>query len=829
MLKTTIVGGALLAIGVAAVAYIQVVQAQDRSAVKQVPSAAAAAVRVPDRAVVDRYCVTCHNDRLKTGGLSLDKVDLADAGANSELLEKVVRKLRAGLMPPEGRPRPDAAALETFTASLETLLDRHASAAPNPGRVASRRLNRAEYVNVIHDLLALEVDGSGLLPSDMAGFGFDNNADVLSITPALMARYITAATKISRLAVASPDNRTTTSVYKVEFGTRQDARMGEDMPFGTHGGLAVRHAFPLDGDYTFSMRMVKDGTVSTIYGIEEDEQEIELRIDHALVKRFKIGGKYKGPDPGVLIAVPEDDLEGHKVHDYRVNADKELQIRLPVRAGTRLITVGFTDSMPTFGGRTRGGGGRGAGIDVLQIAGPFDARPPEETPSRAQIFSCRPPRRSSPDTQASEEACARKIITTLTRRAYRRPVAARDVDPLLEIYRDGRRERDFEFGIERALEALLSSPKFLMRVETEPAGARPGGIYALSDLELASRLSFFLWRSMPDDELLDVAARGSLKTPAVLEQQVKRMLADRRSLRFVDDFSEQWLQVRNMRNHDVDPVLFGAFDPTLRDAMLREIELFFESQVREDRPIPELLTANYTFLNEQLAQHYGIADIYGSHFRRVTLSDERRFGLLGKASILAETSYSNRTSVVLRGKWILENLLGAPPPPPPPNVPPLKENKPGEKPAALRERMEQHRNNPVCASCHNRMDPLGFALEHFDAIGRWRENDGGAAINSTITLDGQTIDSPKAFRDALVGRGQQFVSTVAEKMVTYALGRGVDYADAPMIRQLVRDLEQHDYRWSSLVLGVIRSAPFQMRRVPGPEVAATTAAAGSRQ
>jgi cytochrome c551/c552 len=844
MSKTTVLSGGLLAIGIAAGAYLPVVQAQDRSAVK--PAVAATAPHVPDRAVVDRYCVSCHNDRLKTGGLSLDKIDIADAGVNSEVLEKVVRKLRAGLMPPEGRPKPDAATLEAFTASLETLLDRHASAAPNPGRVASRRLNRAEYVNVIHDLLALEVDGSGLLPSDMAGFGFDNNADVLSITPALMARYITAATKISRLAVASPDNRNSTSVYKVEFGTRQDARMGEDMPFGTHGGLAVRHTFPLDGDYTFSMRMVKDGTVSTIYGIEEDEQEIELRIDHTLVKRFKIGGKYKGPDPGVLIAIPEDDLDGAKIHDYRVNADKELQIRLPVKAGTRLITVGFTDSMPTFGGRMRGGGGgRSAGIDAVQIAGPFDAKAPEETPSRKQIFACRPaaardeespasakasarPRRSSPEAQASEDGCARRIVTILSRRAYRRPVTARDVDPLMEIYREGRAERDFEFGIERAIEALLSSPKFLLRVETEPAGARPGGIYPLSDLELASRLSFFLWRSMPDDELLDVAARGALKTPAVLEQQVKRMLADRRALRFVDDFSEQWLQVRNMRNHDVDPVLFGAFDPTLRDAMLRETELFFQSQVREDRPIPELMTANYTFLNEQLAQHYGIADIYGSHFRRVTLTDERRFGLLGKASILAETSYSNRTSVVLRGKWILENLLGAPPPPPPPNVPPLKENKPGEKPAALRERMEQHRNNPVCASCHNRMDPLGFALEHFDAIGRWRENDGGAEINSTITLDGRTIDSPKAFREALVGRGHQFVSTVAEKMVTYALGRGVDYSDAPMIRRLVRDLEQHDYRWSSLVLGVIKSTPFQMRRVPAPEAAVTSAAA-SRQ
>jgi hypothetical protein len=829
MSKTRVLSGAVLAVALVGGVYLQVPHAQaSLGAASGKPAAAqpitASAAATSGRPLVDRYCVSCHSDKLKTGGLSLEKIELADAAANPEVLEKVVRKLRTGLMPPEGRPRPDAATLESFTASLEQLLDRHATAAPNPGRVASRRLNRAEYVNVIHDLLALDVDGTELLPSDMAGFGFDNNADVLSITPALMSRYITAATKISRLAVASPDNRNSTSVYKVEFNSRQDARMGEDMPFGTHGGLAVRHTFPLDGEYTFSMRMVKDGTVSTIYGIEEDEQQIELRIDHALVRRFTIGGKYKGPDPGVLIAIPEDDLDGHKVHDYRVNADKELQIRLPVKAGTRLITAGFTDSMPTFGGRARGGAGRGAGIDVLQIAGPYDAKPPEETPSRRQIFTCRPA--SSRD----EEPCARRIMTTLTRRAYRRPVTARDVDPLLAIFREGRDERDFEFGVERAVEALLSSPKFLMRVEREPAGVKPGGIYQLSDLELASRLSFFLWRSMPDDELLDAAGRGTLKTPAVLEQQVRRMLADRRALRFIDDFSEQWLQVRNMRNHDVDPGLFAAFDPTLRDAMLREIELFFESQVRDDRPIPELMSANYTFLNEQLAQHYGISDLYGSHFRRVTLSDERRFGLLGKAAILAETSYSNRTSVVLRGKWILENLLGAPPPPPPPNVPPLKENTPGQKPAALRERMEAHRSNPVCASCHSRMDPLGFALEHFDAIGRWRENDGGAEINSTIALDGRTIDSPKAFREALVGRGHQFVSTVAEKMATYALGRGVDYADAPMIRQLVRDLERNDYRWSALVVGVIKSAPFQMRRVPEAEPGAAAATAGgSRQ
>ncbi len=798
-----------------------------RAASPQATAGPAAPAQAVTRPFLDQYCVTCHNDKLKTGGLSLERIDPRDVIGREEVLEKIVRKLRTGQMPPEGRPRPDPATLDAFAASVETALDRAAAAEPNPGRVASHRLNRAEYVNVIHDLLALQVDGTELLPSDMAGFGFDNNADVLSITPGLMSRYITAATKISRLAVASPDNRSITQVYKVEFGTRQDARMGEDMPFATHGGLSVRHTFPLDGEYGFAVRLKKNGTVSTIDGIEEDEHQIELRIDHALVKQFRIGGRLKGPDPGVLIAVPEDDLEGQKVHEYRVGADKELEIRVPIKAGTRLVSVAFTDSMPSPAEPVSGrrsflstGMGSAPGIDTFYVSGPFGGKTPAETPSRRQIFTCHP----GSGRAQEEDACARKIMAALTRRAYRRPVTDAELQPLLAIYGDGRRERDFDFGIERALEALLSSPKFLMRVERDPANARPGTRYRLSDVELASRLSFFLWKSIPDDELIDVAVRGALTGPSVLDEQVRRMLADRRSMRFLDDFAEQWLTVRNIHSQDPDATLFAGFDPTLREAMARETELFFESQVREDRPIPELLTANYTFLNERLARHYGIDDIYGSHFRRVTLTDERRFGLLGQASILTVTSYPNRTSVVLRGKWVLENLLGAPPPPPPPNVPPLKENTPGAKPAALRERMEQHRNNPVCASCHSKMDPLGFALEHFDAIGRWRENDGGAEINSTITLDGTTIDSPKAFREALLRRGNQFTDTVAEKLLTYALGRGVEYSDAPVVRQLVRDLAQNGDRWSSLIVGIAKSTPFQMRRVPGTVELTPTAA-----
>ena len=776
-------------------------------------SAQTVASAMSDRALLDKYCVTCHNQRLKTADLMLDTLDISKVDANAELLERLVRKLRNGEMPPEGRPKPDAAVFETFLAGLEHSLDQAIARTPNPGRVASHRLNRAEYVNAIHDLLALDIDGTELLPSDMAGFGFDNNADVLAITPGLMSRYMAAATKISRLAVSSPDNRTMTQQYKVEFGTRQDARMNEDMPLGTHGGLSIRHTFPLDAQYGFAIRLVKDGTVSTINGIEENEHEIELRIDYALVKRFTIGGRHKGPDPGVLIAVPEDDLEGQKVHDYRVNADKELEVRVPVKAGTHLVTVSFTDSLPSP--ETRGRGGRGSssgvgafgtqpGVDTFYISGPFDGKTAVDSASRRQIFVCHPA--SSRD----EDPCARRILASLARRAYRRVVTDADVQPLVAIYTQGRHDRDFDFGIERALEAVLSSPGFLIRFENEPTAAKPGTVYKLTDHELASRLSFFLWRSLPDDDLLAAAAKGALRQPATLSQQVKRMLADPRAERFVDDFAQQWLQVRNLKAHDVDQQV-GAFDPNLREAMARETELFFESQVREDRPVQELLSANYTYLNERMADHYGIDGIFGSHFRRVTLTDERRFGLLGQASILTETSYANRTSVVLRGKWVLETLLGAPPPPPPPNVPPLKENTPGARPTALRERMEQHRASPVCSSCHSRMDPLGFALEHFDAIGKWRENDRGAEINSTIALNGRTIDSPKMFREALLAQGDQYVRTVAEKLLTYALGRGLEYYDAPVVRKLVADLKSQNYRWSSLILGIVSSEPFQMR------------------
>jgi len=740
---------------------------------------------------------------------------------HEETFEKVVRRLRKGSMPPEGRPRPDAVTVEAFASSLEAALDKAAASRPNPGRVISRRLNRTEYVNAVYDLLALEVNGAELLPSDMAGFGFDNNADVLSITPGLMSRYITAATKISRVALAAADNRPATTQYKVEIGTRQDARMSEAAPFASFGGLAVRHTFPRDGEYAFQLRLARDqdGLINGVMA----EHEIELRVDRQLVKRFTVGGAYKEPDSGQLIAVPEDDDLGKKVHQYHISADDGLTVRVPVKAGTRSVTASFVEIEPIPERRERGAagptnitGGAGAmALDMVSVAGPFNATKTEDTPARQRIFVCKPAQ------SKDEEPCARQIVATLTRRAYRGTATPADVDQLVGIFRRARAQQDFDGGIQRAVEALLASPKFLLRIEQDLTAA-DAMARRLTDLELASRLSFFLWKSIPDDELLRVAERKQLGDPAVLMQQVRRMLADNRSGRFLKDFSEQWLETRNLSNQQ--PALQFQFDPTLRDAMAKETELFFQSQVRDDRPIPELLRANYTYLNQRLAEHYGVSNVLGSHFRRVTLTNADRFGLLGQASVLTVTSYNDRTSVVRRGYWVLDALLGAPPPPPPPNVPPLKENTPGQKPQALRARMEQHRNNAVCASCHARMDPLGFALEHYDAVGRYRDTDGGATIDSQIKYQERMVTSPSEFREALLGLGDEFVRTVSEKLLTYALGRGVDANDAPFVRQLVRSLKQSDYKWSTLVFGIVKSDQFQMRGAP-PKANASAATA----
>ena len=793
------------------------------------PSAPIAAQPAPlDRAFLDRYCVTCHNERLRTAGLTLDTVDVNDAAAHAEVFEKVVRKLRAGQMPPVGRPQPARVTRDAFVTALETALDRAAADAPNPGRLPAHRLNRLEYVHAVRDLLAIEVDPS-VLPIDNAGVGFDNNADVLSVTPALMARYLSAATKVSRLAVGDPAIGPRVQVYRAPEFADQTVRPGEDLPFGTHGGLAVRHAFPLDGEYVFKLRLQRNSIGDTIRGID-DAHEIQVRVDHRLIERFSVGGQYPGHDIGLVNGIRDDDLEARALHTYRLTADDHLELRIRIAAGTRLVAVAFTDSAPAvselvplrpsaFQRRIYLDDAGDPSIETFSIDGPYDATRPDDTPSRRRIFVCRPA------TPRDEEPCARTILGTLAARAYRRPVTDADLDELMRLYAAGRRAGDFEAGIQLALEGLLAAPGFVFNIEYDPVDTRPGLVYPLTDLDLASRLSFFLWKSLPDDALW-AAAEGGLDDPAMLTGEARRMLADPRASRWINDFAEQWLTVRNLQAHQPNPDLFPYFDDTLRDAMATETALFFESQVREDHSVLDLLRADYTFLNEPLARHYGVPDVYGSHFRRVLLRDPVRRGLLGQGSILTVTSYANRTSVVLRGKWVLETLLGAPPPPPPPDVPDLEENVRGEAPTSLRERMERHRENPVCASCHAPMDPFGFALENFDATGHWRDTDAGAAIDVTTTLaDGGTIDGPEGLHRYLLSRGDEFLRTVAEKLLSYALGRSLEYYDAPAVRQIVRAAARDDYRWSSFVLGVVRSVPFRMRRVGDPGASSTSPAA----
>ena len=795
-------------------------------------AASAAAQPTPlDRTLLDRYCVTCHNERLMTAGLTLDTVDLTQVATHAEVLEKVVRKLRAGQMPPVGRPRPAQATANAFATALEAALDRVAAAAPNPGRRPVHRLNRLEYINAIRDLLAIDVDPEWL-PVDNAGIGFDNNADILSVTPSLMARYLSATAKVSRLAVGNPAIGPAIQVYRAPEFADQSVRLGEDLPFATHGGLVVRHAFPLHGEYTFKLRLQRNSIGNTIRGID-DEHEIQVRIDHGLVKRFTVGGTYPGHDIGLVNGIPDDDVEAQTLHTYRLTADDQLQFRIPVQAGTRLVTAAFTDSAPAVSelvplrpmSRKRRIYTDDAGdpsIETLSIEGPYTASAPDDTPSRRRIFVCQP------TTAHDAAACARTILGTLARRAYRRPVTEADLAELMRLYEFGRRDGEFDAGIELALEGLLASLPFVFSMEHDPVDTRPGTVYPLSDFELASRLSFFLWKSLPDDALLTAATEGRLGDPAELAAEARRMLADPKASRWMNDFAEQWLTVRNLQAHEPDPDRFPDFDDSLRDAMATETALFFESQVREDRSILDLLRADYTFLNERLARHYGVPDVYGSHFRRVPVTDPVRRGLLGQASILTVTSYADRTSVVLRGKWVLETLLGAPPPPPPPEVPDLEENARGEEPKSLRERMERHRESPVCAGCHAPMDPFGFVLENFDATGQWRDTDAGAAIDTSTTLvDGGSIAGPAELQTYLLSRRDEFLRTVTEKLMTYALGRGLEYYDAPAVRQIVREAARDDDRWSSVILGVVRSIPFQMRRVADAE-SSTTAGVAQR-
>ena len=770
------------------------------------PAVARTVPASPARDLVTSYCTTCHNDRAKAGGFSLESADPVQVGRSAEAWEKVVVKLRSRSMPPPGIRRPDNAAYDAVASWLEQELDRAASARPDPGRPADlHRLNRGEYANAVRDLLAVEVDPSVLLPPDTQAHGFDTNADALSMEPALLDRYLTAAAKIARVAVGDPSVSPAIERYTAVKGNSneqtwlwQTDRLGEDFPLGSRGGIAVRHYFPVDGEYDLRIRLAR--TYADVIRGLQTPSNLEIRVDGARAGRFTIGGP-------AFAAESQD-------------ADEPLHVRVPLKAGLRQVVATIV--------KAEGVKAEGLGpdripiwnrdsdvptfplfISSLLIAGPYNGRVPEDSPSRRRIFTC------TPGDRRDETACATTILSRLARRAYRRPVTAADTQTLLGFFERARVDGSFDDGIRAALERLLVSPDFLFRIEAEPRPVAPGAPYRLSDVELASRLSFFLWSSIPDDELLDVALRGTLRQPGVLDQQVRRMLADPRArAALVDNFFGQWLQTRNVWLLTPDAnTKFPWFDDNLRAAFVRETELLLDDQLKADRSIVDLLSADYTFLNEQLAGHYGIRGVYGSHFRRVTLTDENRWGLLGKASVLAVTSYPTRTAPTIRGKWLLDNILAAPVPPPPPDVNTnLEEGKTGT-PTSVREMLERHRANTICASCHSRMDPLGFSLENFDALGQWRTVDGDSPINATgVLLDGTRVDGPAALRRALVAQKEQFVRAVTGKLLTYAVGREIEYFDAPAIRGIARAAAADDYRWSSTILAIVKSTPFQMRR-----------------
>ena len=793
-----------------------------------------AAAATPQQALLDRYCVTCHNESMRERGavpFAFDGLDVTDVAAHPAAWETVVRKLRLGMMPPAGRPRPAPEAHAAFVTSLEAELDRAAAAAPYPGRPAVRRLTTAEYVNAIRDLLALDVDERWLLfpADDVDPQGFDTNGDVLSVSPALFERYLAAANRISRLAVGDPTMGPgyAAATYSTPRLLYQDDRASEELPFGSRGGMAVRHYFPLDGDYEVRIRL-RRMIYDYIVGMGRSHR-IEVRLDGALVGEFTVGDadRFGYPSAYSFFGTIRGDPAWE---DYVSNeADAGLVVRFPAPAGAHTVGVSFVDARtePTgvlerrLSGFSLSGLGfyhGNAAVERVEIAGPYDPDGPGDTPSRRRLFSCRPANRSevvdaSATVGASEADCATEILTRLARRAYRRPPTDADVATLMRFYEAGRAERGFEGGIQKAVERLLVAPEFLFRVERDPIDVAAGAAYRLTDLELASRLSFFLWSGIPDDELLAVAEAGRLSEPDELERQVRRMLADRRASALVDNFASQWLQLRRIRGVAPDADIFYDFDENLRADMERETTLFLRSQLREDRGLLDLLTADYTFVNERLARHYGIPGVYGERFRRVAVDPAQRGGLLGHASLLTLTAYPNRTSPVLRGKWVLDNVLGMPPPEPPADVPALEENHGGRAVLSMRDRMEQHRANPACASCHRMMDPPGFVLENYDAIGRWRDIDeAGSPVDTAGALaDGTRVDTPAAFREALTAYDVSVVRTVTEKLLGYAIGRTAEHYDQPAVRRIVAAAAPQGYRWSSIVLGIVNSVPFQMR------------------
>ena len=757
------------------------------------------------RQTLDRYCVTCHNQRLVTAGLKLDDADVANPGAGAEIWEKVVRKLRTGIMPPPNMPQPSTDDRRALLSWLETSLDKAAAAKPNPGRTETlRRLNRTEYQNAIRDLLAVDIDAASLLPADESGHGFDN-VTVGDLPPALLDRYISAAQKISALAIGSTQTSLQSDIIRVPPDATQEGHV-EGLPVGTRGGVVFPYTFVQNGEYDLQIYLAR-GYSGDVDGLKDPQpHEIKVLLDRTPIGEFTVQRPENGDDSLI---------------------DKNLKIRVPVTAGPHQVGVTFVKNSSSLleTGRqplqSRFNERRHPrvtpAISQVSVTGPYAPQGADDTPSRHRIFVCRPAfakgsGEAGPST-SEETACARRILSALIRRAYRRPISEADLERPMAFYREGKSERDFEAGIGKALTAVLVNPEFLFRVEADPAKTPAGAAYRISDLELASRLSFFLWSSVPDDALLDAAIRGELRRPEVLERHVRRMLADPRSYNLASNFAGQWLRLRNVTSVDPNVRLYPDFDDNLRQAFRTETELFVDSVVREDRSVLDLLRADYTFLNERLAKHYGIPNVYGSRFRRVELGpDSRRGGLLRQGSILAVSSYATRTSPVLRGVWVLSNIVGAPPPPPLPNVPALDGNVPANLP--VRERMAAHRANAVCANCHRTIDPVGFTLENFDAVGRWRENEGDSGpIDVSGTLPGLgDVKGVAGLEEALLRRPELFAATLTEKLMTFALGRGVEYYDAPAVRKILREAQPGGYHFSSLILGIVNSAPFQMRR-----------------
>jgi hypothetical protein len=789
------------------------------------------------RALLNQYCVTCHSDAAKTGGLTLAGLDVEHPAADAEVWEKVIRKLRAGLMPPTGARRPDRATLEGLRRTIETSIDRAALAKPNPGATSLHRLNRNEYANVIRDLLALDVETTTMLPPDDSTEGFDNLADVLGTSPALIERYIGAAGKISRLAVGNTDLGPLSTTYKVRGDLSQDRQI-EGLPVGTRGGILIRHNFPVDGEYLFKFSLLKVNFGPQYGGAAKGEQ-LEMSVNGDRVKLIELqpvpyyyirGGAAAGGRGGAAAGGRGGGGAG---------AAAPLEVRLPMKAGPQTVAVTFVkksaayvdDLFQRFDATTADlqtgvqfGYTTVPHLSGVEILGPYNVAGPGDTPSRARIFVCRPAsakasalsRRSSQEIAANEGGCAKKILSTLARRAFRRPVTDADIAPLLSFYRTGREGGNFDQGIEMGLRRILADPNFVFRFERDPANVPAGAAYRLTGVELASRLSFFLWSSIPDEELLQTAEQGKLEDPAVLQRQIRRMLSDPRSRALVGNFAGQWLFLRELRNRNPDVLVYPDFDDNLRQAFQRETELLFDSVVHEDRSVFDLMNADYTFVNERLAKHYGIPNVYGSDFRRVSVPNAARRGLLGQGSILTVTSAPNRTSPVTRGAWILENLLGTPPPLPPPDVPAFPEKKTGqgvvEEAVSVRDKMIQHRTMQPCLGCHQIMDPIGLALENFDGVGRWRTAESGVRIDASGTLvDGTPVAGAESLRTALLNYPDAFAQTLTEKLLMYGVGRIAHHYDMPAVRAITREAARNDYRFSSLVLAIVKSDPFQMR------------------